>query len=89
MLGPIPYQCKVCQVVGTPADIGTELCNSGECVICHCKDTHLTGDGGESCELSRGMVQYHRLCIRQLGYSTESCTIVLSIILLDVVFVSV
>ena len=66
-------------------DIGTELCNSGECVICHCKDTHLTGDGGESCDLSRGMVQYHRFRILQLGYSAESCTIVLSIIHLDVV----
>ena len=41
-------------------DIATGLCKSEECVICHCMDTHLTGDGVETCALSREMMQYHR-----------------------------
>jgi hypothetical protein len=28
--------------------------------LCHCKDTHLTGDGVATCELSRGMMPNHR-----------------------------
>jgi len=72
-------QCQVCKAVGTPVNIATGLCHSGECVICHCKDTHLTGDGVEMCELSRGMMQYHRetlhtairLLRRELDYRME------------------
>ena len=60
-------------------DIATGLCHSRECVICHCKDTHLSGDGVEKCELSRGMLQYHRetlhtairLLRRELDYRME------------------
>jgi hypothetical protein len=72
-------QCQVCKAVGTPVDIATGLCHSRECVICHCKDTHLSGDGVEKCELSRGMLQYHRetlhtairLLRRELDYRME------------------
>jgi hypothetical protein len=53
-------QCQVCKAVGTPVDIATGMCHYGECVVCHCKDTHLTGDVVEMCKLSRGMMQYHR-----------------------------